>query len=59
MKLEHLFQDATFLAPKVYGGKNPYILEITKVKGYKNPLAYSELKSLLIKDSYLKLNHEK
>ena len=34
MKLEYKLNEAVFLAPKVYGGKNDDI-EFTKVKGLK------------------------
>ncbi len=58
LKLEDIFDEAVFLAPKVYGGlglKGP----VTKVKGFKNPVTYNNLKSLLLKDSKLELNQEK
>jgi hypothetical protein len=62
MKLEYNFIEATFLAPKVYGGlysDNNQLKSITKVKGFKNKLDYYELKSLLTKDNSLKLNQTK
>ena len=62
MKLEYNFIEATFLAPKVYGGlynENNQLKSITKVKGFKNNLDYYDLKSLLIKDKSLSLNQEK
>jgi hypothetical protein len=58
LKVEDIFDEAIFLAPKVYGGlgqRGP----ITKVKGFKNPITYANLKSLLLKDSKLELNQEK
>jgi hypothetical protein len=58
LKLEDIFDEAVFVAPKVYGGlgqRGP----ITKVKGFKNPITYANLKSLLLKDSKLELNQEK
>ena len=61
-KLEVVFDEAVFLAPKVYGGivsDTNNKIEITKVKGYKNILNYNQLKSLLKKDSKLELNQEK
>ena len=58
MKLEYIFDEATFLAPKVYGGITE-TGELTKVKGFKNEVSYSDLKSLLIKDSKLELNQDK
>jgi hypothetical protein len=52
-----------FLSPKVYGGlyfdNNQDLKSITKVKGYKNKLDYYELKSLLNKDTILKLDQTK
>lgn len=58
IKLEHIFNDAVFLAPKVYGGvTNTY--EYVKVKGLKNPVQFNQLKPLLIKDSKLEVKHEK
>jgi hypothetical protein len=58
MKLEHIFDDAIFLAPKVYGGKTS-TYEYVKVKGLKNPVSFNELKPLLIKSANLKINQEK
>ena len=61
-KLEVIFDEAVFLAPKVYGGivsDTNNKIEITKVKGYKNILNYNQLKSSLKKDSKLELNQEK
>jgi hypothetical protein len=58
LKVEDIFDEAIFLAPKVYGGlgqRGP----ITKIKGFKNPISFNSLKSLLIKDSKLDLNQEK
>lgn len=66
MKLEHVFKESVYLAPKVYGGiaekgtdydKERY--EIVKAKGYKEKLSYKDVKSLLIKDSVLKLDQSK
>lgn len=58
MKLEHVFDDAIFLAPKVYGGITPSY-EYVKVKGLKNPVSFNQLKPLLIKDANLKISQEK
>jgi|SRR5882757_6020309 len=58
MKLENYFNDATFLAPKVYGGVYS-TGEITKVKGFKNHVKYNQLKSLLKKGKSLILDQEK
>lgn len=57
-KLEHVFDEAIYLAPKVYGGKNKKG-ELVKIKGLKNPVSYKELKTLLKKNKLLKLNQEK
>jgi hypothetical protein len=63
MKLEYNFNEATFLGPKVYGGlffdNNNQLKAITKVKGYKNKIDYYDLKSLLNKDNFLKLDQTK
>jgi DNA polymerase type B, organellar and viral len=59
MKLECIFEEAVFLAPKVYGGIIDNEKSITKVKGFKNEVEYSELKSLLIKDTSLELKQDK
>ncbi|KAH7916880.1 hypothetical protein BV22DRAFT_1027292, partial [Leucogyrophana mollusca] len=62
MKLEYNFIEATFLAPKVYGGvhlDNDNLKELTKVKGFKNSVNYQSLKSLLTKDKSLILNQSK
>jgi hypothetical protein len=58
MKLEHVFDDAIFLAPKVYGGITSSY-EYVKVKGLKNPVSFNQLKPLLIKDANLKISQEK
>jgi hypothetical protein len=58
MKLEHTFNKAIFLAPKVYGGKtNDY--EYVRVKGLKNPVHFEELFPLLFKDNKLEMHQEK
>jgi len=65
MKLEYKFNEATFLAPKVYGGlyfdNNKIFKSITKVKGIKNKLDYYKLKTLLKKRQFflLKLDQTK
>jgi len=58
MKLEHIFDDAIFLAPKVYGGITS-TYEYVKVKGLKNPVSFNQLKPLLVKDANLKISQEK
>jgi len=57
-KLEYDFKEVVFLGPKVYGGILKNKKEIVKVKGFKNLIKFKELKSLLMKDSFLKLNHK-
>jgi hypothetical protein len=58
MKLEHTFNDALFLAPKVYGGiTNSY--EFIKIKGLKNPISFDELKPILLKNKSIQLSQEK
>ena len=49
----------TFIAPKVYGGITIDGKEFTKVKGYKESLPYSELKTLLDFDYIKSLMHSK
>jgi hypothetical protein len=49
MKLEHIFNETIFLAPKVYRGITDYY-EYIKIKGLQNPITFEELKALLIKD---------
>ena len=49
MKLENYLEEATYLAPKVYGGiiKNNKSLTIfTKVKGLKDSVPYNKLKTI-------------
>lgn len=58
MKLERFFDQAVFLAPKVYGG----ILEnkeLVKIKGLKNPIPFAFLSDLLSKKGKLSLPQEK
>ena len=64
MKLEHIFDDAVYLAPKVYGGivypsKITRGYEYVKVKGFKNPITFNELKTLINKNATLDLNQDK
>lgn len=62
-KLEHVFEEAVFLAPKVYGGlvlnKDGTITEIIKAKGFKGILSYAQMKALLVLNSAQELTHEK
>jgi DNA polymerase elongation subunit (family B) len=63
LKLENIFEEVVYLAPKVYGGlikdKDEQIYDFVKVKGLKNPITFKELSSLLIKDTELKIKNEK
>lgn len=64
MKYEYTFKEAVFPAPKVYGGilEKPYKSyqkEMTKVKGLKSAIKYSELKTILNKDKALIFMQEK
>jgi hypothetical protein len=58
MKLEHVFEEAVFLAPKMYGGINQNY-EYVRIKGLKNPIKFNELKSLIKKDMRLGIPQEK
>jgi len=58
MKLEHIFDDVVFLAPKMYGGINKNY-EYVRIKGLKNPIEFKDLKTLLLKDSKLEIKQEK
>jgi hypothetical protein len=66
MKLEDVFKESVYIAPKVYGGigekgssYDKEIYELVKAKGYKNRILFTEVKSLLNKDSVLELNQNK
>ena len=63
MKLEGVYDEAIFIAPKVYGAKSineNQIFEYTKCKGAKNIISYYKLKSLLDgKNSHLQIEQEK
>jgi hypothetical protein len=58
MKLEQIFNEAIFLAPKVYGGITDNY-EYIRVKGLKNPIKYAQLEPLLMKDSNLEISQNK
>ena len=60
-KLEYEFKDITFLGPKIYSGVTLTGETITKIKGYKdaNSVSFEDMKSLLIENSSLPLNHKK
>lgn len=64
MKLENIFTEALFLAPKVYGGKLAGGVEVVKVKGLstsvtQNEVTVDKLRTLLHKDSSLVFNQTK
>jgi hypothetical protein len=58
LKLEHVFNDAIFLAPKMYGGVTD-TYELVKIKGLKNPVKFNELIPLLNKNYKLEIKQEK
>ena len=64
LKLENIFTESTFLAPKVYGGRLESGEEIIKVKGLRhnvieNQLSLEKLNFLLNKNSSLNFNQTK
>lgn len=58
MKLEGIYDEAIFIAPKVYGVKSENI-NYTKVKGLKNKITYNDLSTLLLKNQTLEIPQEK
>jgi len=58
-KLEKVCKEMTFIAPKVYGGILISGESFVKAKGYKNQIAYNELKELLDHNRILSLQHTK
>ena len=58
-KLEHIFKDSVYLGPKIYAGITSDNDYICKIKGFKNSIDFDLMKSLLIKDSSLNLQHIK
>ena len=58
MKLEHVFKEAVYLAPKLYGGITSEY-EYIKIKGLKNPLPFNELLSLLKMNKKLEKPNQK
>jgi hypothetical protein len=58
-KLEYNFKEVVFLGPKVYGGVLTNKKEIVKIKGFKDLIKFKDLKTLLMKDFFINLNHEK
>jgi len=63
VKLEHIINEAVFLAPKVYGFVNVDGVEIIKVKGLTkdtiSEINFNDLSKLLIKDSSREFTQEK
>jgi hypothetical protein len=57
-KIEHLFDEVIYIAPKVYGGISNS-KDVVKIKGLKDPVEFSELKKLLKKDERIDLHQEK
>jgi len=58
MRLEGKYNEAIYIAPKVYGLKNENE-EIVRIKGLKEPVSYEKLKTLLKKDSSLSIEQNK
>ena len=62
-KLECIYEEAVFLAPKVYGGiirnEDGSTKIVSKVKGYKDTVSYELLKSLLDRFNIVNLKHDK
>uniref|UniRef100_A0A896YU35 DNA-directed DNA polymerase n=1 Tax=Coniophora olivacea TaxID=85977 RepID=A0A896YU35_9AGAM len=60
-KLEYIFKDVVFLAPKIYAGVTTEGNYICKIKGYKNAknIAFEDMKSLLKNNANLELSHNK
>ena len=63
MKLEGIYDEAIFIAPKVYGAKSSSnqskIIEFTKCKGAKNIIPYSILKNVLNGQNKVQIEQEK
>nr|YP_009493135.1 DNA-directed DNA polymerase [Ganoderma leucocontextum]AWJ63930.1 DNA-directed DNA polymerase [Ganoderma leucocontextum] len=57
-KLEGVFDEVVFLAPKVRGSTNSFGEE-TRVKGLKSPVTFNQLKSLFYKDQSLEIIQDK
>ena len=58
MKLEHIFIEAVYLAPKMYGAITKKDV-IVKIKGLKNPVSFEQLLSLLKKGAILTSPNQK
>ena len=58
-KLEYIFKDSVYLGPKIYAGITSDNDYICKIKGFKNSIPFDLMKTLLIKDTTLNLQHIK
>lgn len=58
MKLEHNYNEAVFLSPKVYSGKTDSYIT-TKIKGFTSKIGFDMMKMLLLKKSNLILSQDK
>ena len=58
LKLEHVFNEVVYLAPKVYAGRATGY-DYIKVKGSKLPLSFEQIKSLLTKDEKVVIHQDK
>ena len=58
-KLEYIFKDSVYLGPKIYAGITSDNEYICKIKGFKNSIDFDLMKTLLVKDSSLNLQHIK
>ena len=60
-KLEYVFKDVVFLAPKVYACKTQDGTLISKIKGYteKDKVTLNDMEQLLTKGNYKNLQHTK
>jgi hypothetical protein len=58
MKYENTFKKVAYLSAKCYGAITNDG-EIVKIKGLKNPVSYSDLELLLVKDSELEVKQDK
>lgn len=60
MKLEHIFDKAVYLAPKVYGDcVHTKDYEYVKIKGVKAPVPFDDLEPLLYKSKSLEISQNK
>lgn len=58
-KLEYIFKDSVYIGPKIYAGITKDNDYICKIKGFKNSVNFDLMKSLLVKDSSINLQHIK